>query len=92
MDEDWRNAFGISLCTEMKICDAAGAGAGAGICDGAQSTCSSCSYFEYIVSTICLKVNLVRLSLSCFDSSMRTYVRKYIFSRCYYNWYISFGS
>ena len=35
MDEDWRNAFGILMCTE--ICD----GAGAGICDGAPSTCSS---------------------------------------------------
>ena len=35
MDEDWRNAFGILICTE--ICD----GAGAGICDGAASTCSS---------------------------------------------------
>ena len=28
MDKDWRNAFGILMCTE--ICD----GAGAGICDG----------------------------------------------------------
>ena len=35
MDEDWRNAFGILTCAE--ICD----GAGAGICDGAPSTCSS---------------------------------------------------
>ena len=35
MDEDWRNAFGILMCTE--ICD----GAGAGICDGSPSTCSS---------------------------------------------------
>ena len=39
MDEDWRNAFGILMCTE--ICD----GAGAGICDSAPSTCSStCIY------------------------------------------------
>ena len=34
MDEDWRGAFGILMCTE--ICD----GAGAGICDGEPSTCS----------------------------------------------------
>ena len=37
MDEDWRNAFGILICTE--ICD----GAGTGICDGALSTYSSFS-------------------------------------------------
>ena len=35
MDEDWRNASGILMCTE--ICD----GAGAGICDGSPSTCST---------------------------------------------------
>ena len=35
MDEDWRNASGILMCKE--ICD----GAGAGICDGSPSTCSS---------------------------------------------------
>ena len=35
MDEDWRKAFGMVICTE--ICD----GAGAGICDGVPSTCSS---------------------------------------------------
>ena len=35
MDEDWRNAFGILMFTE--ICN----GAGVGICDGAPSTCSS---------------------------------------------------
>ena len=35
MDEDWRNAFGILMCTE--ICE----GAGMGICDGWPSTCSS---------------------------------------------------
>ena len=35
MDEDWRNAFGILMCLE--VCD----GAGAGICDGSPSTCSS---------------------------------------------------
>ena len=39
MDEYWRNAFGILICTEK--CD----GAGAGICDGAPSTCSS-SYIK----------------------------------------------
>ena len=38
MDEDWRNAFVILMC--MEICD----GAGAGICDGSPSTCSSSSY------------------------------------------------
>ena len=35
MNEDWRNAFGILLCRLMSD------GAGAGICDGAPSTCSS---------------------------------------------------
>ena len=35
MDEDWRNIFGILMCAD--ICD----GAGAGICDGMPSTCSS---------------------------------------------------
>ena len=35
MNEDWRNAFGILMCRE--IWD----GAGAWICDGAPSTCSS---------------------------------------------------
>ena len=35
MDEDWKNAFGILMC--MEIYD----GAGAGICDGMPSTCSS---------------------------------------------------
>ena len=35
MDEDWRNTFGILMCTE--ICD----GSGTGICNGAPSTCSS---------------------------------------------------
>ena len=35
MDEDWRNSFGVLMCDE--ICD----GPGAGICDGALSTCSS---------------------------------------------------
>ena len=41
MDEDWRNAFGILMCTE--ICD----GAGAGISDGAPSTCSIFYYFVF---------------------------------------------
>ena len=54
MDEDWRNAFGVLLCAE--ICD----GDGAGICNGAPSTCSSFflifpenmfSHFMQIVST-----------------------------------------
>ena len=35
MTEDWRNAFGILMCTE--ICDRAGVG----IWDGVPSTCSS---------------------------------------------------
>ena len=35
MDEDWRNTFGILMCSE--ICD----GAGAGLCDGPPLTCSS---------------------------------------------------
>ena len=42
MDVDWRNAFGILMCTE--ICD----GAGAGICDDAPSTCSSFILFYYL--------------------------------------------
>ena len=37
MNEDCRNAFGILMCRD--ICD----GAGAGICDGVPSTCSSCN-------------------------------------------------
>ena len=41
MDEDWRNAFGILMCTGL--CD----GTGAGICDGTPSTCSS--------STVCVR-------------------------------------
>ena len=39
MDKDWRNTFGILMCREL--CD----GAGAGICDGALSTCSSLKLF-----------------------------------------------
>ena len=35
MDKDWRNAFGILMCTEIYD------GAGAGICDGSPSTCYS---------------------------------------------------
>ena len=35
MDEDWRNTFGILMCTE--VCD----GAGMGICNGMPSTCSN---------------------------------------------------
>ena len=35
MNEDWRNAFGILMCTE--VCDSTSMG----ICDGAPSTCSS---------------------------------------------------
>ena len=38
MDEDWKNAFGILMCTE--ICD----GTGAGICNGSPSTCSDFIY------------------------------------------------
>ena len=47
MNEDWRKTFGILMCAE--ICD----GAGAGICDGASSTCSS--YF----------LTLLLLSMTC---------------------------
>ena len=43
MDEDWRNAFGILMC--MEICD----GAGAGICDGLPSTCSSSVYSQALI-------------------------------------------
>ena len=35
VNDDWRNTFGILMCTE--ICD----GADARICDGVPSTCSS---------------------------------------------------
>ena len=38
MDEDWRNTFGILMCTEIYD------GAGVEICDGAPSTYSSCLY------------------------------------------------
>ena len=48
MDEDWRNAFGILMCTE--ICD----GTGAGICDGSPLTCSS----FFIVAQLLLLVFL----------------------------------
>ena len=41
MDKDWRNTFGILMCREL--CD----GAGAGICDGALSTCSSLKLFFF---------------------------------------------
>ena len=47
MDKDYRNAFRILMCKE--ICD----GAGAGICDGAPSTCSSVSF-----SLRCVFVNM----------------------------------
>ena len=43
MNEDWRNTFGILMCTE--ICD----GAGLGLCDGSPSTCSS---YTLIYSTV----------------------------------------
>ena len=39
MDEDWRSAFGILVCMEIRD------GAGAGICDCVPSTCSS--FFTY---------------------------------------------
>ena len=39
MDEDWRNTFGIFMCREIRD------RTGAGICDGAPSTCSSCLLF-----------------------------------------------
>ena len=42
MNEDWRNAFGLLMCRE--ICDSAGAG----ICDGAPSTCSSFFLFLFV--------------------------------------------
>ena len=48
MDEDWRNAFGILMCTD--ICD----GAGAGICDGAPSTCSRFLLFVFFSEKIIL--------------------------------------
>ena len=41
MDEDWRNAFEILMCSV--ICD----DAGVGICDGAPSTCSS--YIDFFL-------------------------------------------
>ena len=45
MDEDWKNAFGILMCPEM--CD----GAGAGICNGAPSTCSSFIMEMHVICT-----------------------------------------
>ena len=47
MNDDWKNAFGIlmpMMCREL--CD----GAGAGICDGAPSTCSSLFYFHQSIN------------------------------------------
>ena len=41
MNEDWRNAFGILMCT--KICD----GTGTGICEGAPSACFSLGLFYF---------------------------------------------
>ena len=35
MDEDWRNAFGILMCMEIRD------GAGVGSCDDSPLTCSS---------------------------------------------------
>ena len=49
MDEDWRNAIGILMCTE--ICD----GAGARICDGSPSTCST---FIFIFFKLCIVVDI----------------------------------
>ena len=48
IDEDRKNTFGILICAE--ICD----GAGAGICDGAPSTCSSfpCYYSDDLISGV----------------------------------------
>ena len=46
MNEDWRNAFGNLMCRE--ICD----GAGAGIRDGAPSTCSS---YIFVLSRLILR-------------------------------------
>ena len=39
MDKDWRKAFGISMCAEIR------AGTGAGLCDGVPSTSSSFNFF-----------------------------------------------
>ena len=51
MDEDWRNAFGISMCTE--ICDGAGAKICDARCDGAPSTCSTFMiFFTYKITNI----------------------------------------
>ena len=50
MDEDWRNAFGISMCTE--ICD----GPVAGICDGSPSTSSSSYCNAFCGKKICENV------------------------------------
>ena len=44
MDEDWRNAFEILICTELWD------GAGAGICHGASSTCSSVDIGFYSIA------------------------------------------
>ena len=56
MDEDWRNALGILMCTE--ICN--GAGAGARICDGLPSTCSSYYYFPENEAYYFIETDLVK--------------------------------
>ena len=65
MDEDWRNAFGILMCTE--ICY----GAGTGICNGVPSTCSSIDWkASFFIGRIMTKGLLPfpqsALSVTCF--------------------------
>ena len=63
MDEDWKNAFGILICTE--ICD----GAGAGICDGTPSTAlvHYAPYFEKVEEAFCF--SFIHLLLILFGRS-----------------------
>ena len=57
MDEDWRNAFGNLMCT--KICN----GAGAGICNGAPSTCTRFVYSRSFLSLF-FPINKVSLGIT----------------------------
>ena len=66
MDEDWRNSFGILMCTE--ICN----GTDAGICDGSPSTCLSycCCFF------VCFSLNLFSIFLF-----LHTYIHIHVFTK-----------
>ena len=50
MDEDWRNTFGILVCTEISD------GAVTGICDGSLLTCSSSYCNAFCGNKVCENV------------------------------------